>query len=197
MKIILAVLVFVTICTSAVAQFSFGVKSGLNVNNMLLKYDDPQQKDWSSTGYGFHFGMYSKIPLSKKMLITTEIQYSRRGDRDLKIGYLELPVLFSYSVLKSLEVQLGVNGALKLPHDDLLIDSYNALDFGLTGGLNFLISEKISLTGRYYYGLPSVKTVDLSKVYTCTNCDPLLNPPSQIQNEYNRSIQLSISYKIK
>lgn len=193
------IFIFLTCYLNSVAQISFGVKGGLNVNSMLVKASDPNIKDWSEIGYGFHLGVYSKIPLSKKISIVPEIQYSRRGDVGIKMGYLEIPLMVSYSVAKFLEVQIGINGALKIPSQDGVIDSYNSFDFGLTGGLNFPISNKLTLTGRYYYGLPSVRTVNLTKLVRFIDPnDPLLNPgPDIIQYEYNRSVQFSLGYKIK
>jgi hypothetical protein len=178
----------------AEAQFSFGVKAGVNQNSVRGDKDPFSYKP--STG--FHLGVYGSIPLSNKLSLNPELQYIKKqlSDDYFRLNYLELPVLFNYQVSNHFEFELGPSIGKEIyakPYlpwwRSIAFKSYKeALDLGLIGGVKFKASDKISIVARYNYSfLPFVD-------YNFNN-----GPGTQIEQYelYNSSVQLSVMYKIK
>jgi hypothetical protein len=112
MKAILLGLVFSVCSFTSVAQFSFGIKGGLNLNNFAVKGKSLLPND-PETVIGFHIGAYSKFKLTKNLSLIPELQFSQRGAKigseSLNFNYIELPILFSYSIKNLVSIDLGVN----------------------------------------------------------------------------------------
>jgi hypothetical protein len=197
---VLAFLFLASYLTSS-AQISFGVKGGLNINYLIQRYEGRISETSQQSGYGFHLGAYSNIPFSKKFSVRPELQFSRRSsDYFFKLSYLELPLLVSYFPIKWIGIDLGPNLGYLLSYDTnsaFFNDDFKNFDFGLTGGLHFNLPKGFSVVTRYYFGLTSIRTIDLTNAYQCVNCDPVFQQGNLILDEYNRTIQFSIGYKIK
>lgn len=209
MKKILTLL-FLHFSFFAFAQDSFGVKGGLNVSNVasrkksenFSKYDLDTDND-----VGFHTGVYAKIKLMNKVSFVPELQYTRRGlstkynpmsneKTHLRYGYLELPLLVSYAPLKWLAVDVGPSVAYMIAASSKTgtnkINTYESyddhrIDFGLNGGARFHVTEKISVIGRYYFGLSVLSEVTVREL---TNINEL------IATFHNRSAQFGVSYHL-
>jgi hypothetical protein len=185
MKAVALGLVF-SICSFALlGQISFGVKGGINFNNI----ETGEFSNNFGTAIGFHMGAYGKLKLTKNLSLIPELQFSQRGTKigseSLNVNYIELPILFSYSIKNLLSVDLGVNPSYKASKS-LLVDK--DFDFGAIGGLEFQLTERFTAIGRYYYGLSIISEIELSNGS---------NAPIGIESLYNRTIQFGISYKIK
>ncbi|MFM8834631.1 MAG: porin family protein [Cytophagales bacterium] len=192
MKSALLVCFLCLICASAIAQVSFGVKGGVNFNEMVYT---PVPKGFSidnNSGIGFHLGFYSSLKIGQNFLFIPELQLSQRGvsvssggsTSNFNIHYLELPLLFSYR-LKKLGLDIGPNISFRISSK---VDVYEGFDFGLNGGLRFDLTERFFLTGRYYYGLTDISTIEFR--------DPFNNLLTRT-GERSRSVQFGIGYKIK
>jgi hypothetical protein len=204
MKKILLAVPFLLISVYSFGQFSLGVKAGLNVNDVIIK-DAPWGADGMKANIGFHVGVYGKLAISKKFSFIPELQFSQRGykstsatssDARVNLNYLELPLLLSYSPVEFLNIDLGPNFAYKLSAvsksdgtsrniDNIFEED---LDVGITGGLRFNVSEKISIVGRYYYGISSLYEISLRDVD---------NNPLETVTVHNRNVQVGLSYRIK
>ncbi len=76
------------------AQIRYGVKSGLNVSNFHISYEDGwvSFSDYKSHA-GFHIGIFSEIPLSNIFFIQPELLFSGKG----VINKAEITLQTSYS----------------------------------------------------------------------------------------------------
>lgn len=64
---------------------------------------------------------------------------------------------------------------------------YESVDLGLTGGLRYDITDKISVATRYYYGIKS-----LQEAFFTTD-----GITGKMIHSYNHNIQVSVYYTIK
>jgi hypothetical protein len=189
------------------AQVSFGVKGGLNLSNIAIKNDASTgflDEENVKTSVGFHAGVYLQIPLSAKFSLIPELQYTKRGFKydenglqpttSMNLNYLELPVLLSYSPIEWLGIDLGPNAAyivsakIKSDGHSANADPDNKIDLSISGGVRVRINEKISILGRYNYGLTTVYEIEFRG---------LNNEDSGSKKTYHRNIQFGMSYKLK
>jgi hypothetical protein len=169
-------------------QPSFGIRGGTNTNGIK----NSTRSYINSISVGSHFGVYAKIPTSNNTSVKTELVFTKRGSKDVDLNYLEIPILFSFTPIKSLDLDFGGNIAIKILSTTDYIDTYRGFDFGLCSGLTFRLNERIMFVSRYFHGLSSIKTIDYNN-----NPDPLINVNVPLIDLYNRSFQLSLGYKIK
>jgi hypothetical protein len=206
MKKILTLL-FLHLSVSSFAQISFGIKGGLNLNNVAAK--NPQSNFFTvdtNGDIGFHGGVYGKIRLNDEFSFIPELQFTRRGyfsnnffsseKTHIRLDYVELPLLISYAPIKKLAIDLGldvsyiVSAVAKNESTSYNIRDFldKQFDWGLTGGLRFKIIEKISLIGRYYFGLAAINKIDFR--------DEMNNPLGALKI-YNRGAQFGVTYQLK
>lgn len=205
-----SITVIIFMCTVVVgyAQVTFGVKGGLNLNTIAnvgeINVNDPNQPtsiDYK-TSLGYNLGTYLSLPVSKKSTIYFELQYSLRGGKieDVKhnLNYVELPILFSYSIVKKLAFELGPSFSYKISaiasddgtknNIDLLFDEN--IDIGIYSGVRVPINDRIAIIGRYYVGL-------LKLFQTTYISGPMPGDDIYESRYYSRTIQLGLTYKIK
>jgi Outer membrane protein beta-barrel domain len=188
---------------TCVAQVSFGLKGGLNLNYMLYKYELNGFNSGSpdpNTNVGFHLGGYLQVQLSTKFFFQPELQFSRRGTGDVDLNYLELPLLVSFAPFKTVQFEMGPNVAFLVSASRPFFSDYKRnFDVGITGGLRYSLPKGFFISARYYYGLSPAHSVDLKKMYQSLNPnDPLiLSSGSMTLDTYSRNIQFSVGYKIK
>lgn len=159
---IFSLVVLLLFTTNAFSQSSrFGVKAGLNMSNMTLENSDD-----SNLKFGLHAGVFNKIAITDRFAIQPELLYSSKGlkneydnvgaDGEVKfnLNYIDLPVKLVFNLAEDFTFQFGpyvgylVNANVDTDaevlgffdvdsQDNLDRDKFNALDFGLTGGLGF------------------------------------------------------------
>lgn len=178
----------------AEAQFSFGVKAGVNQNS--VRGDRDPFSYGPSTG--FHLGVYGSFPLFKKLSVNPELQYIRKQSQGYggNLNYLELPILFNYQISNHFAFELGpsigkeIYAKRYLPWwKSIALKSYEeALDFGLIGGVKFIVSDKISIAARYNYSFLPFDEIMFN------------NGPAyfiETYRFYSQNVQLSMMYRIK
>jgi hypothetical protein len=189
------------------AQVSVGVKGGLNLNRLATENDASAgflEEENIKTFIGFHAGMYLQVPLSDKLSLIPELQFTKRGfayDDGLQpnsranLNYLELPVLVSYSPIEWLGIDLGLTAAYFVSakiksdgHSAGNADPDNKFDFSISGGVRVRINQKISALCRYNYGLITVYEIRFRG---------LMNEDLGAMKTYHRNIQFGMSYKLK
>jgi hypothetical protein len=198
---ILILLLSVCYLTS-IAQVSFGVKAGLNLNYMLYRYELNGIKSESpdtNSNLGFHLGGYLQVPLSAKFFFQPELQFSRRGTGDVNLNYFELPLLFSFAPFKAVQFEMGPNVAFLVSSSRPFFSDYKKnFDIGITGGMRYSLPKGFFISARYYYGLSPAHTVDLKKMYQSLDPnDPVILSGSMTLDTYSRNIQFSVGDKIK
>lgn len=189
----LLVIILMLGSVSAFGQFTFGIKGGVNFNDMAVKNIPDGMLDPYVSNIGFHIGLYGMLPLAEKIFFTPEVQFSHRGatydgdDTRENVNYIEVPLLLSYAPVKKLKLDIGPNVGFKVSAS-CNCDDYARVDAGVTGGLRFSLSEEVSVIARYYMGLTSMRSI-----YFTGPADEPLGESKQ----YNRNGQLGLSFKIK
>lgn len=195
MRVALLASILCIVYTSGIAQISFGVKAGYNSNFYITKVDYfvGPPTNLSSNGGGYFLGTFINLPVSKKFSFTPELQFSKRGGAYFSDNYLELPVLATFSPYKLLSFDLGVTTGLFLS-SDVKFKVNSSFDFGLSSGFRVNLSKQFSLIGRYYFGITPARSIT---DFTVTYNGITLDPSAKSWDEYNRTIQIGIGYKIK
>jgi len=170
------VLGFLFFSSAAMAQFSIGVKGGVNIS----KVDDKAFKD--EFAYGYHLGGFAEVGLGKRWKIQPEVlwnQYNTRKDTafrnvtsglldfnnydDVKLNYLSIPILLSYKLGNVLSLQAGPQFGILLNQDNTLLENgkeaFKSGDFSMLGGVQLNLS-KIRLSGRYFVGLNNISEIE-------------------------------------
>lgn len=164
--------------TQAQAQNKFraGLKGGFNASS--LYYENANANDRKER-YGFHGGVYAQIPAGEFFSVQPELLYTTKGASanyniatlqgryTSRLNYLELPVLATFKLGNSVELQAGPyaayllnsnissNGDLGSGLANVNRDAFNKFDYGVAGGLNLFLGK--ALVGlRYGQGLQKI-----------------------------------------
>jgi len=161
---------------AAISQLKFGVKAGANI----FKVDGKSFKD--EFRYGYHVGGFVEIGLGGKLGLQPEVlfnQYQTRVDssfknvyqnalnfsdnRDLKLGYLSVPIVLNYKLANILSLQVGPQFGILIDQDKTLLnngkEAFSKGDFSMLAGAQVNIS-KLRLSGRYVAGLNNINDID-------------------------------------
>jgi hypothetical protein len=103
-KTILSLLLLLVVKAS-IAQFSYGVKGGLNFSNIYSTKLNTNFKQ------GFHAGVYAKFNLII-LGIQPELLFSQRGYveenvKDVTLNYIDIPVMLKLKILPMITLDLG------------------------------------------------------------------------------------------
>lgn len=199
MKFYIAFFICLLVTTSAFSQFHFGVKAGIGFSD--IRWNSSLAADETTSLTAFHIGVFSKVKIFNKLSLIPELQYITKGystDGDPSVGveafklknnYVELPVLVNYQIIKWIDVEAGPSLGIRVGGNSKM--AFNELvDFGVLGGLRFNVTQKLSIMGRYNYGLSAIEKVVF-------NTGPNPSSYSGTIKAYNNSIQLSVAYQIK
>ncbi len=199
----LIILGLVSLSFSVHAQeIKYGVKAGLNVNNLDVSPElDPPKP---SARLGVHLGGFAQFDLSDALMLQPELVLSTQGANDedpeveqnVKLTYLNLSGLVKYQVGNGFDVfagpQLGLlvdgefeevdkaDGSQELYAADAV---YKGTDFSFSFGAGYTLESGIHLNLRYNFGLSD------------NNDDPQELAFYDINQEVkNRTFQISIEY---
>lgn len=168
--------------TSIAQSPMVGVKGGLNVST--LGVDEANDEN---ARIGFNAGVFGRTDPDRPVGLQVELLYSTRGthttysgffglvdqDVDFKLDYLELPVLASFRLGESFELQAGgyagyllsanvaTSGDLGNGDQDINTDNFKRMDFGVVGGVAFN-TNGFQFGLRYLHGLSEVADSDAS-----------------------------------
>lgn len=169
--------------TDVVAQgrTRVGLKGGLNASSLFY---NTQGVDTKKERIGFHTGVFAQAPLGEFFAIQPELLYTTKGSsanysasilgstfsgtNTFKLNYAELPVLATFKLGQSVELQAGPYVSYLL-NSDLVTntnfagsgsdrisrDNFNKVDYGVAGGLNFFFGKAL-LGLRYEQGLQTI-----------------------------------------
>ncbi|NER15696.1 porin family protein [Spongiivirga citrea] len=131
-----------------------GFKAGLN----FADFNGGDLNADSRTG--FHVGLVAELRLSDNFAIQPEAIYSSQGveltSDDLKIDYLNIPVLADIKLFKAVSLQAGPQFGFKVNEDQVQnIGDVKDLDVGGAVGLEVKIL-KFFAQARYNFGLTDV-----------------------------------------
>lgn len=111
----LAVIIFIALVTGAQAQVNFGIKAGLNLNNISQDFEDGVDEIDTKSKVGYHVGVVLDVPLSDVLSLQPGLLFNSKGysvDLDEEFGdgvsddsyyrssfnYLEVPVHVAYKI---------------------------------------------------------------------------------------------------
>jgi hypothetical protein len=175
---ILTIGVYVSTTTDTLAQgrVRAGIKGGLNASSL---YYDSQGVSNKSERIGFHLGVFAQAPLGEFFAIQPELLYTTKGasadynvfgfngKNTFRLNYAELPVLATFKLGQSVELQAGPyvsyllnsdvnsNGDFGTGTSAINRDNFNKVDYGLAGGLNVYFG-KAFIGARYEQGLQNI-----------------------------------------
>lgn len=164
--ITLAVFFVLTLFSVNAQQIKLGVKAGVNFATIT---GDTEGVDSRTS---FHAGAVAEFSLVEKLFLQPELLYSSQGAKsgsptdELKLDYLNIPVLAKYFVAEgfSIEVgpQIGFILSAKEEYDGTsedVKDSLKSTDFGLNFGIAYEMKTGLNFDARYYLGLSNISDV--------------------------------------
>lgn len=132
----------------------YGVRAGYNISNLDF---DPDATFSNKHRNSFAFAFIAQYSLSEAFVFSPEIQFSGEGakDRDLRINYIQAPLVFKFKLGENLSLGAGPMVGIKL-HQDEVKDRYKDLAFSGVGVLEYMITEDVFIDARYHYGLTNI-----------------------------------------
>lgn len=145
-------------------NFHYGVKAGMNQSTYRGETNGGLFKTEA------YAGIFANYQFNKNIGLQTELVYSRLGSRDtlngdkinISLDYLQIPILFLYNLSNYeqfkfiLGPQFGylLNSKLKVGNDTNKDKSlFEEFDFGVVVGLEYIESDHLILSLRYYLGI--------------------------------------------
>ncbi len=153
----------------------FGIKGGLNASTLFIDNVSNRKER-----IGFHAGVFAQAPITSFLAIQPELLYTTkgasadynilstlRGTGTFQLNYAELPVLLTFKLGNTADLQIGPyaayllnanvrsDGSLGSGISTINRDNLNTVDYGLAGGLNVYFGK--ALIGlRYGQGLNKI-----------------------------------------
>lgn len=204
MMIFVVILSFVFVGSLSAQGLGFGVKGGLNMakftgDDMEIGFEELGQADpgfvFGPTLGGFViYNFNDKLAAQVEVLYTAKgssydldfsfsesgVQLSVDGTVDMKMKWLDIPILVVYNVFNDVKVFAGpfvefyLNGTAKSDFtvtgsyegetysesesdsDDIESEDVNSPGFGLIFGGTFMVTDNLGVEGRYALGLTSM-----------------------------------------
>lgn len=157
----------------------FGIKGGVNFPNSSGDFHE------NETLIGYQVGIFSEIKTDEKFGIQPEILYSTHKvenkfvkdgiayDNDVKMSYLNVPILAKYFVTQGLTVLAGpqIGFLMKAEENGVNItDHVKTIDLGLSFGVGYNFLQDCSVDLRYNLGLSNALDFHVGDVnYTIKN----------------------------
>jgi hypothetical protein len=155
--------------TSSGSDISFGVKAGANFAALSGNSDSGQL-----VIIGLNIGAVVNIGISEKFSIQPEVVYSAQGTSEwgflssntyLELGYINIPVMAGYEVLKGLTIQAGPQVGFNLSakyqnnSDYDVKDIIEPIDFGVAFGAQYELHFGMFFQARYALGLNNIYSI--------------------------------------
>lgn len=153
MKKTVLFLAFIIVTSITFAQnASYGVRVGYNISNLDFEPDPTFDNTHRN---GFAIGFFGEYDLSASIGLAPEIQFSAEGgkDRDLRVDYIQMPILLKFRVGDKLSVGAGPLVGVKVHEFE---DGYRNFGFSGVGALEFMITDEIFIDARYHYGVTNI-----------------------------------------
>lgn len=183
MRILTVVLFLISLGVNA-QEHPIGIKVGGHIASLAGDGTDNLE-----SMFNFHAGFFMEIGLSEDLKIQPELIYTvygfKQNENDnlaVRLNYVALPITAKYYLSKAFSFDAGPQVGLLLTAKngtgslaDVKSEFYER-DFGVNVGASCLISEQLSASLRYYFGLNDVTQADTKN--------------------YNRAFQFALQFKI-
>ena len=174
-NLLLLFIAAISLTTLNAQSIHLGIKGGASVNKLT------GQSFTDKFSFGYHFGGFIEIGISKKLSLQPEVFVSQIkqdtssqfraiynnllgvAPSNIQLSYLNLPILLGYKVSDQFSIQLGPQYSILMNQNaNLLQNGKNAFkngDFSILGGLQLEVS-KFRIYGRYVVGLNNLNDID-------------------------------------
>lgn len=160
--VIFSILVLFAFAKSGAQEVNFGAKIGGNyatVNGDNSNLYDPVT--------AIIIGAMGELSLTEKFSIQPEIVFSRQGFSsetiNLKVNYVNLPVVAKYYIYKGLSLEAGPQfgfrtlAIARTPIGEIdARDRVKTFDLGVTGGLGYKLESGLNFGARFNYGFSNI-----------------------------------------
>ncbi len=146
---------------------NIGIKAGLN----LYTINTDNNTDFNTMA-GFHAGLIGHIHITRQFALQPEIVYSAQGakyasdevDTKVKLGYINVPVMFQYMFDNGFRLQAGPHvGFLTSAKSETnnvsvdIKDNLKTIEFALGAGVGYVNpSSGLGIDARYNLGLSNI-----------------------------------------
>lgn len=172
-KIVIMVALACCLVSFSQAQFTPGIKGGLNIADVSNFNGDNRISG--------HAGLFLHHTINSRWCIQPEVLYSGQGqqyntsagERTLALSYIQVPVMVQYYPVRQLYFEVGpqvsflTSAKTKAEDGDNKVevdDHYKKTDVGLNIGVGIAATRQLGFYGRYQAGL-----TDISKDNNVTN----------------------------
>ncbi len=154
-------------------KFSYGIKAGLNIAG--------QSSSGSDLGTvvknipGLNLGGFADYFIVSFLAVQAEVMVSGKGAHwrdfydDMKdiLTYIDIPLLIKYQPVEFINIHAGIVTGIRIKATQKNLETgfktdirnyYNFTDYGLAGGIEANLPNRISLTLRYIHGLSAATT---------------------------------------
>ena len=171
-KILACLVAALSLTTVSFAQFHVGAKAGVN----MTKIDGQSFKE--GFDYGYHLGGFAEIGLGNKWALQPEVLFNQYNSKttaefsdiyqgesfkDVKLNYLSIPLLLSYSPSRILSLQGGAQVGILMDKSKTLLkngqQAFKDGDFSVLGGVQVNLGA-FKVSGRYFVGLNNINDID-------------------------------------
>ncbi|MFW6226663.1 MAG: porin family protein [Bacteroidota bacterium] len=203
--ITLAIITFTMLYNVNAQERQFGVKGGLNLASLSV-----EDADDSNLLTSFHAGLYANLPVVADFVaLQPELLYSGKGIRveytnlvtgesEYQLNYIDIPIYLIYNLQTDFYFQAGPYVGILMnaqsetdaeilsfldldTEDEIDKDYFNDIDFGLSAGMGFRVSQ-LDVGFNYSFGLLPVADEDDS-------LEPLIGDAK------NRVIQVYVGFR--
>ena len=152
-----------TVGTAAAQNINFGIKGGLNSYNINT---DPDSD--TDSKIGLNVGLLGHIHLTDQYAFQPELVYSMQGatsgNTDLKLNYINVPLLVQYMFDNGFRIQAGPQLGYLLNAESEnnnssndLTDNFKSIDMGLSLGASYVHPPTgFGVDARYNFGLTNI-----------------------------------------
>jgi len=156
------------IIENASAQFTVGIKGGLNFAHL-----SGFRGDGRTSG---HIGLFLNHRMNPRWSIQPELLYNGKGtnyfddgeERTIALDYISIPLMFQYNAISQLYFEFGpeigflASATDKGPRgDNVNVKSdFRSNEIVLNVGIGFQATNKLGFYGRYGFGLTDVSLFD-------------------------------------
>ncbi len=189
MKKIIITLVFFGSTTAFAQKFEIGVKAGVNISD--FSGTGSWQNAKTSSLIGLHAGGFISFFIGNNFAIQPEVLFSSQGAKfesashseNIKIAYINIPVLLKYRATGGFYVEAGPQIGFKASETSSSIDSLaKSTDLSIAAGLGYHTKMGLGIGARYTAGLSSIGD---------------FKPRNGINPDFkNSNIQISIFYTL-
>ena len=166
--LIIAIAVLTVSTSLAQGEFRFGIKGGLNLASIGGDAYVTGTSGFDSRT-SFHIGGLAEIPISDKISVQPEVLYSAQGSKfnfgfstgssDIKLDYLNIPIMGKYHVLAGLSGELGPVIGVLVKADGAsgdIKDSFKKTDIGVAIGATYRLPFGLFGSLRYNKGVTNI-----------------------------------------